>query len=99
MHATLLSRIQVGFRGHFAKSVPFVSLHRTHQIRTMATKGNHVLLEIDESKYDAQLAEKKARIDELFAEFRPPQLEVFPSKPTHYRMRYVSVTAVDLITT
>ncbi len=38
-------------------------------------------------KYEAQLEEKKERLTKMFAQFCPPALEVFPSTPSHYRMR------------
>ena len=42
---------------------------------------------LDISQYQQQLNEKIARIQEKFAPFSMPQLEVFPSKEKHYRMR------------
>ncbi|KXZ44369.1 hypothetical protein GPECTOR_68g340 [Gonium pectorale] len=42
---------------------------------------------VDESKYAEQLQSKLAKLRELFAEFSPPEVEVFESPPSHYRMR------------
>ncbi|MCF1429104.1 MAG: tRNA (uridine(54)-C5)-methyltransferase TrmA [Shewanella sp.] len=39
------------------------------------------------TSYDAQLDEKRARLEQDFAGYLPPALEVFPSDPIHYRMR------------
>lgn len=38
-------------------------------------------------QYDTQLEEKSARMKALFAEFSPPEIEVFRSPVKHYRMR------------
>ncbi len=45
------------------------------------------LINVDTDAYDAQLAAKQAKVKDQFAEFNPPTLEVFKSKPKHYRMR------------
>ena len=45
------------------------------------------LIEIETDAYDTQLAAKQKLVEELFAEFTPPQVEVFRSKPKNYRMR------------
>lgn len=37
--------------------------------------------------YQTQLDEKAARLEQIFAPFNPPRLEVFSSEPEHYRMR------------
>ncbi|BDM62659.1 tRNA/tmRNA (uracil-C(5))-methyltransferase [Shewanella sp. NFH-SH190041] len=42
---------------------------------------------MDPSGYEAQLTEKRARLEQDFATYLPPALEVFPSEPRHYRMR------------
>ncbi|MCL1039597.1 tRNA (uridine(54)-C5)-methyltransferase TrmA [Shewanella submarina] len=42
---------------------------------------------MDPTSYDAQLNEKRALLEQDFAKYLPPALEVFPSEPTHYRMR------------
>ncbi len=42
---------------------------------------------INPAEYDTQLAEKKARLNSLFAEFAPPALEVYDSAVSHYRLR------------
>jgi len=39
------------------------------------------------TNYEAQLEEKKERLTKMFAQFSTPALEVFPSSPSHYRMR------------
>ena len=41
----------------------------------------------DPATYDAQLAEKKARLVELLAPFGAPEPAVFDSPREHYRMR------------
>lgn len=41
----------------------------------------------DPAQYDAQLAEKKARLAELLAPFAAPEPEVFDSPREHYRLR------------
>ena len=68
-------------------------LNRICRQRAMSSQGvvqkNPVLTEIDINDYDSQLEEKRKRIEQLFAAFQPPKLQVFPSKPIHYRMRYV----------
>ncbi|GHB27612.1 tRNA (uridine(54)-C5)-methyltransferase TrmA [Salinicola rhizosphaerae] len=46
-----------------------------------------VITDIDPARYDAQLDAKRERIEQQFASFSPPPLEVFASPPTHYRMR------------
>ncbi|WP_341502795.1 tRNA (uridine(54)-C5)-methyltransferase TrmA [Gallaecimonas sp. GXIMD4217] len=38
-------------------------------------------------QYDSQLADKVARLKEMFAPFNAPEPEVFRSAPEHYRMR------------
>ncbi|KAG2493638.1 hypothetical protein HYH03_008155 [Edaphochlamys debaryana] len=43
--------------------------------------------QIDESQYRPQLDTKLAKLKELFAEFNPPEVEVFESPPSYYRMR------------
>jgi tRNA (uracil-5-)-methyltransferase len=45
------------------------------------------VIEIDESTYPQQLAEKQQILGELFKEFNPPALETFESPTSHYRMR------------
>ena len=52
-------------------------------------KFNASLTEIDTDAYDSQLAAKQNIVEEQFAEFNPPALEVFRSKPKNYRMRSV----------
>ncbi|GFR51652.1 hypothetical protein Agub_g14084, partial [Astrephomene gubernaculifera] len=41
----------------------------------------------DESQYKQQLCVKLEKLRELFKEFDPPEVEVFESPPSHYRMR------------
>lgn len=50
-----------------------------------------VIREIHDEDYKPQLESKKARIEALFSEYSTPSLEVFESKPRHYRMRYVVI--------
>ncbi|WP_043527248.1 tRNA (uridine(54)-C5)-methyltransferase TrmA [Litchfieldella xinjiangensis] len=42
---------------------------------------------VDPSRYAEQLAAKRERITTQFARFSPPELEVYPSPPSHYRQR------------
>ena len=42
---------------------------------------------VDPARYDQQLEAKRRRITEQFARFSPPELEVYPSPPSHYRQR------------
>ena len=42
---------------------------------------------VDPSQYEQQLAEKAEQTRARFAAFDAPELEVFPSPPSHYRMR------------
>ncbi len=45
------------------------------------------LAAMDPKNYDAQLEEKRIKLEQTFAEFTPPSLEVFASEPANYRMR------------
>ncbi|TFH86375.1 tRNA (uridine(54)-C5)-methyltransferase TrmA [Billgrantia azerbaijanica] len=42
---------------------------------------------VDPPRYDAQLVAKAERIRRRFARFSAPELEIFPSPPSHYRQR------------
>lgn len=42
---------------------------------------------VDPTQYQAQLEAKRVRIEAQFAPFSPPALEVYASRPTHYRQR------------
>ncbi|WP_447555761.1 tRNA (uridine(54)-C5)-methyltransferase TrmA [Vreelandella sp. EE22] len=42
---------------------------------------------VDPQRYDEQLADKRAFVEDLFAPFALPDLEVYPSPPSHYRQR------------
>ena len=42
---------------------------------------------VDPARYDEQLAEKQAYVASTFAAFDTPELEVYPSPPSHYRQR------------
>ena len=42
---------------------------------------------VEREKYAEQLARKVAKVRELFADFRLPELESFASEPEHYRLR------------
>jgi tRNA/tmRNA/rRNA uracil-C5-methylase (TrmA/RlmC/RlmD family) len=69
----------------------FISKTR-HRCATMASETPKVeftpsLIDVDTDAYDSQLAAKRKLVEEQFAEFKPPKLEVFQSKPKHYRMR------------
>lgn len=41
----------------------------------------------DPARYPVQLAEKQQQLQDLFADFAPPAVEIFASSPEHYRMR------------
>lgn len=43
--------------------------------------------DVQPDQYQNLLAEKQSRIESLFAPFETPKLEVFASKPLHYRVR------------
>jgi len=45
------------------------------------------LAAMDPNNYDALLQQKRIKLEQAFADFNPPELEVFASKPAHYRMR------------
>ncbi|MAY71617.1 MAG: tRNA (uridine(54)-C5)-methyltransferase TrmA [Halomonas sp.] len=42
---------------------------------------------VEPERYAEQLAAKRDRLVEQFARFSPPELEVYPSPPSHYRQR------------
>lgn len=42
---------------------------------------------VDPARYSQQLEAKRQRITQQFARFSPPELEIFPSPPSHYRQR------------
>ena len=42
---------------------------------------------LDPAHYAAQLDEKRLKLKQIFASFNTPELEVFESAPSHYRMR------------
>ncbi|MGV6808102.1 MAG: tRNA (uridine(54)-C5)-methyltransferase TrmA, partial [bacterium] len=42
---------------------------------------------INPAQYDAQLEEKLAALKNLYADFPLPEIDVFSSSPSHYRMR------------
>lgn len=45
------------------------------------------LAAMDPTTYDAQLSAKRIKLEQAFAEFETPSVEVFASQPAHYRMR------------
>lgn len=45
------------------------------------------LAAMDPKNYDAQLQQKRIKLEQAFADFNPPALEIFASEPMHYRMR------------
>ncbi|MCT8988163.1 tRNA (uridine(54)-C5)-methyltransferase TrmA [Shewanella phaeophyticola] len=45
------------------------------------------LAAMDPKNYDAQLQQKRIKLEQAFANFNPPALEIFASEPMHYRMR------------
>ena len=46
-----------------------------------------VLLSARPETYAQQIGEKRKRIEGMFANFNPPELQVFVSEKEHYRMR------------
>jgi tRNA (uracil-5-)-methyltransferase len=42
---------------------------------------------VDPSNYEFLLSEKSARVQQLLAEYSPPTADVYPSRPTGFRMR------------
>eukprot|EP00890_Picochlorum_soloecismus_P004830 jgi/Picsp_1/5348/NSC_02709-R1_trna (uracil-5-)-methyltransferase len=65
-------------------AVPFRSFSMA---KSESNGKSNVLKSIVESDYEPQLEEKRVRIEALFAGCNAPPLEVFKSKPAHYRMR------------
>ncbi|KAL4443688.1 hypothetical protein ABPG75_011425 [Micractinium tetrahymenae] len=59
----------------------------TTEAAVEAPKFSPALTTIDPSQYDAQLEAKVERVRAQFAEFDPPPLQAFRSRPEHYRMR------------
>ena len=55
----------------------------------VAPQFSPALTAIDPTHYDAQLEAKVERIRSHFAEFSPPPLHAYRSRPEHYRMRWV----------
>lgn len=53
-------------------------------------KFSPALTAIDPTQYDAQLEAKVQRITSQFADFNPPALQAYRSRPEHYRMRCVA---------
>lgn len=45
------------------------------------------LAAMDPTTYDAQLEAKRIKLEQAFAQFETPSIEVFASDPEHYRMR------------
>ncbi|SEI56909.1 tRNA (uracil-5-)-methyltransferase [Allopseudospirillum japonicum] len=45
------------------------------------------LPQVDPTQYPQLLADKAQALQQHFALFSPPELEIFPSEPSHYRMR------------
>lgn len=45
------------------------------------------LPQVDPTQYEAQLAAKQQRMEQLFARFNPPKMELYRSPTEHYRMR------------
>ncbi len=44
-------------------------------------------LDVNPQRYQEQLAEKVERLNDMFAPYNVPELEVFESPEQHYRMR------------
>jgi len=77
--------------GHLRRSIVPINRHIKFN-STMSTsetevKLNNLLTSIDTDAYDSQLQAKQSEVQANFAEFNPPQIEVFRSRPEHYRMR------------
>ena len=66
---------------------------RCQCVATTAVMPPKVLLAAKPETYDQQIGEKRKRIEDLFAKFKPPELEVFESEREHYRMRSVCYQA------
>lgn len=45
------------------------------------------LAAMDPENYDTQLAAKRIKLEQAFAQFEPPSVEIFASESAHYRMR------------
>lgn len=54
---------------------------------TVHIMPSKVLLAAKPETYIQQIGEKRKRIQELFAKFDPPELQVFESEKQNYRMR------------
>ena len=54
---------------------------------TVTTMPPKVLLAAKPEIYEQQIGEKRKRIQDMFAKFDPPELEVFESERQNYRMR------------
>lgn len=70
----------------------FLVAYRTSSIYTITRcmeerMANSVIRQINDDDYKPQLEAKKAKVEALFSEYSTPALEVFESKPRHYRMR------------
>lgn len=72
---------------------PFTRLHNivfrfvcrmSGPVQAMPSK---VLLSARPETYAQQIGEKRKRIEGMFANFNPPELQVFESAKEHYRMR------------
>ena len=72
---------------------PFARLHNivlrfdcrmSGPVKAMPSK---VLLSARPETYAQQIGEKRKRIEGMFANFNPPELQVFESAKEHYRMR------------
>ncbi|MFT4531894.1 MAG: tRNA (uracil-5-)-methyltransferase, partial [Thalassolituus oleivorans] len=54
---------------------------------SMAEDQQHDFNLLDTSTYSTQLDEKSERLRALFAEFQPPELNVYASEASHFRLR------------
>eukprot|EP00803_Ostreobium_quekettii_P008216 evm.model.scf_449.2 EVM.evm.TU.scf_449.2 scf_449:7180-13202(+) len=53
---------------------------------TLASESGRIAV-VEPERYEEQLDEKIASVNRLFSSFKLPRIEVFRSKPSHYRMR------------
>ena len=86
----LLARNRILVRNwQIARKITLIpKLTRLHCVNmTSEVQFSSSMIDIDTDAYPSQLAAKQKLVEEKFAEFSPPALEVFQSKPKNYRMR------------
>lgn len=80
-------RVLNGVRRIFTRGSIEYKIYQKMVPDTNRRKLSAVVGAIDTDAYETQLTEKQQGIRERFAKFNPPTLEVFRSRPEHYRMR------------